>query len=1449
MTTKKPQPDYLSANYGSPNVDAADAFIDSLKPPAPPKKPAGVLRTAGDLAIKGAQGVVDLGAGVVGLGSLATGGAVGEGMRELGYDPKRTNEILGEYLSDSQKEADEAVSNADGFVDAIVKGVQNPRSIAGGIAQSAPGMLGGMGVSGAVARRVALKAALNTTEGAAVSAAELAAGRTAAQAAEAALRTGAGKEAASAALNASATKLIAVGAGTEGAQSAGNIADEAQAAGRSWDDYALPALAAGAGTAAIGVGAGKLLGDSATELATGARSAGVKGSLPARVGKEFFSEGLLEEAPQSYQEQVARNFALGEQDRTKGAAAAAGSGLLVGGVQGGALGAIQRHHPTVLKDTGVLSQAANAGQQALSDKINAALPVDATPRENQSLPISPLVDAARGNNDALVNQLMRPENAQTQQIEDGSPQNFNQLLARNAQANQDQQEQAQIDAEFMQEQLDRLRANAPQKPTVPAPTGSFGQVNEFANLADQERKDQAQRIAEIAQKNKFAQEQNARAEQEAALAGQIADTDARVAGADQQRSIATRSGILSDVLSSQEAAGKTPSAIARLFQRELEKSGLRNTKITPVDWVAINKRHDAEAALSQAEQEYSAPNELTDAVPEKREANAADAGVNFKAVDDAIARGMALKTPNGNVLHKKGSSKIFKLNPAQREHYLKSIAATEKAKAFDEAAHQSATSPTNDIPQPTEAQKEAGNYTKGHASIHGLNVTIENPEGSTRSGVDRDGTPWETKMEHHYGYIKGTIGADKDHIDTFVGKNHASNAVFIVDQVHPDTGTFDEHKVMLGFNSLEEAKAAYQANYAQGWTGGKNTTETTVEDFKNWLKEGDTTKPFAPIAKDEENFALSKNLPSGTTVGDSKDIFHLAKRVSSNEIDFNKKIAIRYAIVDEQTASKIKDETNVDVSGFKHTVDSSGIRHAFNQHGNEALEAERGQSAITAEDIAKIPEITSSFDGVKSAGKDGLGNELIVYTKKYDGTIFHVEEIRTGRKELVTKTLWKTRNNDEMPENSSNHLTPETTNGNQPQSDSSVAEAGKEVQSTQELNKLMVTNMTDAQLLRALNELPKREKPILKEMKKRGIADPRKNDDAPVEKQAEEKAEPEKEAESKPSSEKEAEAKQEGAKGLGEQLAELNNELEQQGMVKNARTREKRDQIRRLIAEQDFPEILKAVDGSLDVAENLNRAFQYAGDESREKTIERVLKNYGITPEYQKRWTDNLTSGHPSESDDEKKAEQAPVADPLPPSAPVEKTKKELAAEKVNSGLAELFAKLGDGTQLKMMPEQRRSLMPILTQVFEGAVELGYESFKDAAKYVLGEMRKLGGAGFADQFNLGELKGAYNSLSPSEENEVAATKVRSIDEIDQHTFASEKVAEPEKPIKVLADIHVLVKITNADTGQTSRLKSTASAALAKIDAVIAGKPKPKTSLSTLDDRIDTLEALIKCMKG
>ena len=168
---------------------------------------------------------------------------------------------------------------------------------------------------------------------------------------------------------------------------------------------------------------------------------------------------------------------------------------------------------------------------------------------------------------------------------------------------------------------------------------------------------------------------------------------------------------------------------------------------------------------------------------------------------------------------------------------------------IDTTAHEAATSPTNRKPQPTPAQKEAGNYAKGHLSLHGMDISVENPAGSVRSGTDEDGKVWETRMATHYGYIKGTKGKDKDHLDVFLGDDAADPQapVFVVDQQDPKTGKFDEHKVLIGFRTEADARLGYEANYKPGWTGLKAITPMSMPEFKQWTK-GDTTRPVAAAA-------------------------------------------------------------------------------------------------------------------------------------------------------------------------------------------------------------------------------------------------------------------------------------------------------------------------------------------------------------------------------------------------------------------------------------------------------------------------------------------------------------------------------------------------------------------------------------------------------------------------
>jgi|GEM_PF-2322240 len=895
----------------------------SYKAPEPEKPAVGVMRTIGDTGIKVAQGVVDLGASAVGLGSLATGGKIGEGMRALGYDPKRTNEILGEYLSDSQKASDAKVAEADGFVDAIVAGVENPRSILGGIAQSLPGMLMGMGVSAALASKVAAKAALATVEGRAAAQAALAAGKSASQAAEAAVATTAGRTAATAAIESGGTKFLAAGAATEGAQSAGQIADDAQASGRKYGDYALPALAAGAGTAAIGFGAGKLMGDAATEIATGAKSAGVKGGMAARAGKEFLSEGVLEEMPQSAQEQFFTNIAQGEDDLGKGVGNAAGTGLLVGGVQGAGMGALQRRHtPTVVPDTGVLSRAANAGQQAVADKLNAQPEVDpGAPLPFEKVPITPPAPAGLSleqpaerdpNSIDFTPETAAPSAVGLENLQRYGSSGFvsndldalRQYVLRHKEGGHDFSIIPHVNGGYTVAPTDRLtpfvldavRHLQPDAAAQDAQTGTPARSAEQSALAEQEIRRSMSAptgIGELGQLEPERQEQvpqktesNFAKVDEAIAAGYklhgkvLVSPNGKPYRLNQEELAYFKKAeqAAATNAAARAAAESVPAApaVSAPMDAEPEFTTTKDLygKTVTVRTADLSGNRNSLQLYSKAGKQIPGriARENLDPTGEKLAANnAANANNPFlNVITTKDGRAFKSKIVAGREMNRRGLSATHEVVPASEVspnasgYVVRRMSAKTLGEQIDSAAHEAATSPQNDIPEPTDAQKEAGNYKVGRIKLHGLDISIENPAGSVRSGVDRDGTPWENEMQHHYGYIRGTVGADKDHIDTFIGPNHESDKVFVVDQVHPDSGKFDEHKIVLGANNLSEAKEIYAANYAVNWRGGKSISELSIDDFKKWLKSGNTKKAFSSVDNSVFNKGFSNTWGADT---------------------------------------------------------------------------------------------------------------------------------------------------------------------------------------------------------------------------------------------------------------------------------------------------------------------------------------------------------------------------------------------------------------------------------------------------------------------------------------------------------------------------------------------------------------------------------------------------------
>ncbi|MFT3994394.1 MAG: hypothetical protein QM660_08805 [Dysgonomonas sp.] len=227
---------------------------------------------------------------------------------------------------------------------------------------------------------------------------------------------------------------------------------------------------------------------------------------------------------------------------------------------------------------------------------------------------------------------------------------------------------------------------------------------------------------------------------------------------------------------------------------------------------------------------------------------------------------------------------------------------------------------------PTEAQKEAGNYKKGKVTIQGLDISIEQPRGSVRSGTDQNGKKWSIEMQNTYGYIGKTKSKDGDHIDVFLGKNPENPVVFVVDQVNQD-GSFDEHKVMLGFDSIEEAREAYLSNYEEGWQGLGNITQSDMDTFKKWAK-SDTRKikPFAEYKEIQDTTPTQKEMLSEVKKRkkDGKFEVELDRRMSKTPLVLMARRALQYNGKWRKASNSIEFDNEADAKAFRENERSLG---------------------------------------------------------------------------------------------------------------------------------------------------------------------------------------------------------------------------------------------------------------------------------------------------------------------------------------------------------------------------------------------------------------------------------------------------------------------------------------------------------------------------------------------
>lgn len=255
---------------------------------------------------------------------------------------------------------------------------------------------------------------------------------------------------------------------------------------------------------------------------------------------------------------------------------------------------------------------------------------------------------------------------------------------------------------------------------------------------------------------------------------------------------------------------------------------------------------------------------------------------------------------------------------------------------------------------PTEAQKEAGNYAKGHISLQGMPITIENPAGSIRSGVGADGQPWQVKMPAAYGYIKRTTGADKEQVDAYIGPNPTSPKVYVVDQKDAQTGKFDEHKVMLGFDNKDQALATYHQGFSDGLgpqrVGG--VREMSTLDFKKLLNSGKLTKPLAPAAPAPANPFDHFDAPKLP-----RDLAHANPRYAYGDKQFGLNFASDIDRAAYITAQKTPSKRDADFLNFvqQHTGMSPVEVRAHGRAVRDAIKRRAKDGEPGTLDIPEIP--------------------------------------------------------------------------------------------------------------------------------------------------------------------------------------------------------------------------------------------------------------------------------------------------------------------------------------------------------------------------------------------------------------------------------------------------------------------------------------------------------------
>jgi hypothetical protein len=281
--------------------------------------------------------------------------------------------------------------------------------------------------------------------------------------------------------------------------------------------------------------------------------------------------------------------------------------------------------------------------------------------------------------------------------------------------------------------------------------------------------------------------------------------------------------------------------------------------------------------------------------------------------------------------------------------------------------------------EPSDEQKAAGNYKKAKMEIDGLKISIENPAGSTRSGTDPEGNEWSSEMGSHYGYFQRSEGKDGDQVDVFVKPDTVTSPkVFVVDQIDPKTGKFDEHKVILGAENAQEATALYLSNYEDGWQGLGNITELTQTEFKSWLNDSKRTKkPLAKSAKTTPGRSTGEQQVKDATPG-------VSAQIAANETE------IERLMMQTVTMPKGPEKTAIRNQIQRLIVENQKLKDGSNSQFEIREDRTPGQGITLSDVQATYPgqQVFQSEDGSFSVRfKNGRGVTIQKITGVGDGFI------------------------------------------------------------------------------------------------------------------------------------------------------------------------------------------------------------------------------------------------------------------------------------------------------------------------------------------------------------------------------------------------------------------------------------------------------------------------------